>query len=237
MDEKGHSLALKIQQAVISVIIPALNEAEHISRTLHAVQRQKQPHEIIVVDGGSKDDTRGIVSAFSNVQLLSSEKGRSHQMNCGAKLAKGEILLFLHADTILPENGLEKINRAMEDPRRVAGSFYLKFDSDHWILSFYTQLSRINNSFFTYGDHAIFVRRSCFEEIGGYSPIPFMEDVEIQSRLRSRGRFVKLREGVLTSARRFNQYGVIKQFFADIGLILLYKLGVSPGKLKKYYRD
>lgn len=222
---------------MISVIIPALNEASNISATLQAVLKQKSVFEIIVVDGGSRDSTQKVVESYPEVQLATSSRGRSHQMNKGATMAKGSLLLFLHADTILPENALEKINRAMQDSRKVAGSFYLKFDSDHWILSFYTNLSKINNSLFTYGDHAIFIRSSCFTEIGGYSPISFMEDIEIQSRLRRQGKFVKLDEGVLTSARRFNKYGILKQFFFDVLLVLLYKFGVSPSKLKKYYPD
>ena len=147
------------------------------------------------------------------------------------------VFLFLHADTLLPSNAISAINTAMANPKNIAGSFFLKFDYQHRWLAFYSACSKINNSLFTYGDHAIFIKKSCFDSIGGYKPIPFMEDVEILTRLKNYGTFIKLPLGVTTSARRFKKTGVVKQCINDFLLILFYKAGVSPFKLKKYYKD
>lgn len=222
---------------MVSIIIPALNEAATISRTLSALMKVKGDLEVIVVDGGSDDNTRQLVSSFEKVQFVTAKKGRSHQMNKGAKLASGSTLLFLHADTYLPDNSIAEISAILDDRNYIAGSFYLKFDKKHWLLSLYTACSKINSSFFTYGDHGIFIKKSSFQRIGGYKPIPLMEDVEIQSRLRKSGKFKKLSLGVVTSARRFMKTGIVKQFTADIILVLLYKAGIPPFQLKKYYKD
>lgn len=221
----------------ISIIIPCLNESRYIKKTLQHVLSLQGEFETIVVDGGSSDETLSIAANFEGVKIISSEKGRSIQMNAGASAAKAEILLFLHADTFLPENAFELISHCMGEKGVVAGSFYLKFDDDSRLMNFYSRLSKINHSFFTYGDHGIFIRKSVFQGIGGYKEIPFMEDVEIHKRIRREGRFKKLNAGVLTSARRFRKTGVFKQFTLDLYLVLLYKMGVSPGKLKKFYKD
>ncbi|WP_373059602.1 TIGR04283 family arsenosugar biosynthesis glycosyltransferase [Zunongwangia sp. H14] len=222
---------------MISIIIPVLNEAAHLKKVLEHCFALQGDFEIIVVDGGSKDKTMQIAAAFGQVKRATSAKGRSHQMNAGAAMAKGEILLFLHADTFLPENSLLKIALVMQNKSLAGGSFFLKFDHPHWILSFYTGLSKINSSFFTYGDHAIFVRASVFRKIKGYKPLSFMEDIEIQFRLKKEGKFIKLPIGVITSARRFVEAGPVKQFFIDVILVGLYHIGFSAGSLKKFYKD
>ncbi|MDT0676561.1 TIGR04283 family arsenosugar biosynthesis glycosyltransferase [Autumnicola musiva] len=222
---------------MISIVIPVLNEASHIKEVLNHTLSLAGDFEIIVVDGGSEDETMKIVDSFPVVQTCSSVRGRSHQMNAGAALAKGEILLFLHADTFLPDNSLLKIMAVMKKESLVGGSFFLKFDHKHWILSFYTGLSKINSSFFTYGDHAIFIRNSVFKKIEGYKPLSFMEDIEIQFRLKREGKFVKLPVGVVTSARRFVEAGPVKQFFLDVFLVGLYHIGFSADSLKRFYKD
>lgn len=221
----------------ISVIIACLDESRYIKNTIQHLLSLQGNFEIIVVDGGSSDNTLSIVAEFNGLRIISSEKGRSIQMNTGAKEAKAEIFLFLHADTFLPENAFELISRCLEEEEVVAGSFYLRFDDDCRLMNFYSRLSKINHPFFTYGDHGIFIRKSVFQEIGGYKEIPFMEDVEIHKRIRREGRFKKLNAPVLTSARRFRKTGVFKQFTLDLYLVLLYKLGVSPVRLKKFYKD
>ncbi|MDT0642229.1 TIGR04283 family arsenosugar biosynthesis glycosyltransferase [Zunongwangia sp. F363] len=222
---------------MISIIIPVLNEASHIAEVLKHTLSLHGEFEIIVVDGGSNDATMQIVGSFPEVKTCISRKGRSHQMNAGAAMAKGEILLFLHADTFLPENSLLKIEAVMANKSLAGGSFFLKFDHKHWILSFYTGLSKINSSFFTYGDHAIFIRHSVFKKIKGYKPLSFMEDIEIQFRLKREGKFVKLPFGVVTSARRFVEAGPVKQFFLDVFLVGLYHIGFSANSLKRFYKD
>lgn len=221
----------------ISIVIPCLNEGKFIKKTLTNVYSLTGSFEVIVVDGGSTDETIDIVKKFESVNLVPSAKGRSIQMNKGAKVAKGDILLFLHADTFLPENTYDSITTALEKPEIVAGSFYLMFDHENWALNMYTWMSRFNFSLFTYGDHGIFVKKQIFEDIGGYKEIPFMEDVEIQSRFSNVGRFGKLDTAVLTSARRFIKTGPFRQLIFDLWLIFLFKIGVSPVWLKKFYKD
>ena len=222
---------------MISVIVPVLNEESQIKQTLDYTTQLSGNFEIIVVDGGSSDGTKSVVKSFYSVLLVNSLKGRANQMNTGAKQAKGEILLFLHADTKLPKHAIKLICDAMIDTQIVGGSFSVKFDSKHYLLRLYAKLSKINHSLFTYGDHGIFVRKSVFEHIAGFKQIPIMEDVEIQSRLKKQGRFIKLTETVLTSARRFRENGTTKQLVLDVLILVLYHLGVSPESLKKWYPD
>lgn len=222
---------------IISIIIPSLNEEEYINQTLTHLISLPGDFEIIVVDGGSRDGTLAVVKKFIKVKLVSSEKGRGIQMNNGAKIAKGKVLLFLHADTLLPYNAYPSILAFMQNEKNVGGSFYLKLDKDHLLLDFYSWCSKLNMELFTYGDHAIFIRKRIFEQIGGYKKIPLMEDVEIQRRLRMAGRFKKLDSAVTSSSRRFEKTGTIRQLLIDVFLILSFKLGVSPGKLKKFYKD
>lgn len=221
----------------ISIVIPCLNERDYLGQTLRHVLNLSGDFEIIVVDGGSTDGTPDIVRHFSKAKLTTSAKGRSLQMNHGSKLATGEILLFLHADTLLPENAYTSIIDIFKDREVVAGSFYLKLDENYWIMNNYSKMSKWNYSFLTYGDHGIFVKKTVFESIGGYKPFPFMEDVEIQGRLKKAGKFKKLNSAVLTSARRFRKNGFFKQLTLDLYLIFLFKIGASPVWLKRFYKD
>lgn len=222
---------------MVSVIVPALNEEHFIKNTLSRLTALTGNFEVIVVDGGSTDDTPQIVSAFKEVQLITAEKGRAVQMNTGAARAKGETLLFLHADTILPPNAYEVIVNHLQDPRSIGGSFYIQFDEKHSILKFYSWCSKISMEYFTYGDHGMFIRKNVFDSIGGYKSLCFMEDVEIQKRLRKLGKFRKVQSAVTTSARRFNKVGPISQMLINIFLVAGYKLGVPPQKLKVFYKD
>ncbi len=221
----------------ISVIIPCLNEEDYLEKTLKHMQGLQGNFELIVVDGGSSDKTLNIAKSFDRVQATVAQKGRANQMNHGAQMASGEILLFLHADTFLPSNAYRSITEHLQKSGYIGGSFMLKLDKEHPILRFYTWCSRLSWEFFTYGDHAMFMKKQIFQHIGGYRSIPFMEDVEIQKRLRKAGKFRKLQISVTTSARRFEQTGTIKQLVADVLLVGLYKLGVAPSRLKKFYKD
>lgn len=221
----------------ISVIIPSLNEERYLDETLRHVLALPGKFEIIVSDGGSADDTLKIAEKFQEVKLVKSKKGRGIQMNTGAEIATGQIFLFLHADTFLPENAYELITQTMEIPKNIAGSFYLTWDKKHPFLNLYSKASKINLTLFTYGDHAIFIKEDAFTKLGGYKDMTFMEDIEIQERLRKAGKFTKLDAPVITSARRFEKTGTIKQLFMDIILVFSYKLGASPSRLKKFYKD
>jgi rSAM/selenodomain-associated transferase 2 len=220
---------------MISIIIPVLNESQIIESCLLRLRKQIEHHEIVVVDGGSNDGTLDIVRTFSDVKWLCSPAGRGIQMNKGAEAAEGNLLLFLHADTCLPSRGLARIETLMTQDGIVAGSFSLSFEESNVLLKLYALFSRINHLLFTYGDQSLFMTRRIYELIGGFQEIPIMEDVEIQKRLRKMGRFVKIRKPVVTSARRFIKYGIIKQQFLNIGLVSLYHARFCPFWLKRFY--
>lgn len=222
---------------MVSVIIPCFNEVDYIEATLKNCLLQKGEFEIIVVDGGSTDNTIKIVEKYKNVHLITSTKGRANQLNKGLKFSLGYVILFLHADTLLPVGAIEMINDSFTKSDIIGGSFYLKFNRPHFLLSFYSQLSKINHSFFTYGDHGIFISKQVLSEIGGFKNISFMEDAEIQERARKKGKFIKLNMGVETSSRRFEKFGYYKQFFQDMLIAVLFKIGVEPNRLKKFYPD
>ncbi len=221
----------------ISVIIPSLNEEKYLKKTIQHVLALPGNFEIIVSDGGSADNTLEIAEKFEKVKLVNSKKGRGAQMNTGAKMATGDIFLFLHADTFLPKNAYDLITQTMEVPENIAGSFYLTWDKKHPFLDLYSKASKINLTLFTYGDHTIFIKERAFRNIGGYKEIAFMEDIEIQKRLRKAGKFIKLNAAVISSARRFEKTGTIKQLVMDIILVFSYKMGASPSRLKKFYKD
>jgi rSAM/selenodomain-associated transferase 2 len=223
---------------MISVVIPVLNESKTLGRCLTRLREQIESHEIVVVNSGSRDYTQDIVDTFPGVKWLrSATAGRGAQMNQGAAAAGGEILLFLHSDTFLPPGGLTMIETFTAQAGIVAGSFSLRFDFQNPFLRLYACFSRINHILFTYGDQGLFITRRVFERVGGFKEIPLMEDVEIQKKLRKMGQFVKIHQPVITSARRFLLNGIIRQQLLNIGLVLLYHAGVSPGRLKHYYKD
>lgn len=220
----------------LSVIVPALNEAAHLESLLTDLLAREADSEIVLVDGGSTDGTWEIAGRFP-VRRLRAPRGRASQMNAGARAATGDVLLFLHADTLLPPDAFRRVAETLADPAVAGGSFRLIFDrSDPWLAA-YAFFSRINHPLFTYGDQALFLRCELFARIGGFREIPILEDVEIQRRLRRQGSFVKLPEAVVTSARRFVDVGPIRQQLLNVALVALYHLGVAPARLKKLYAD
>jgi len=222
---------------MISVIIPTLNEGAILESSLKDLLDHRGEFEVIVSDGGSFDRTPGIIRTFPRVKLVTSLRGRGRQMNEGAKIARGDIFLFLHADTVLPPSAFEIIGDVMSSPAVQGGSFFLTFNNRNLALKIYSLFSRLNHILFTYGDQGLFVRRTAFNAIGGFKDIPIMEDVEIQLRLRRMGRFAKASAPVITSARRFIKSGIIRQEIVNIALVLLYHIGVAPSRLERFYRD
>lgn len=219
---------------MISVIIPALNEAENILKTIESVRQQDQAVEIIVVDGGSVDGTPEI--ARTHATVISSPRGRAIQMNAGARHASGDVLLFLHGDSVLASGALGQLQKTMDNPRIAGGSFTLIFDVDNFWLRFYAFCSTIDRLCFRYGDQGIFVRRSTFEAMGGYAGIPLMEDIDLMRRLPRYGQRCLIRHyPVTTSARRFMEHGVVRQEALNVILVGLWFLGVQPHTLSKWY--
>jgi rSAM/selenodomain-associated transferase 2 len=196
------------------------------------------PYEIIVVDGGSTDGTRAVCDQFG-VRVLTSEPGRARQMNCGARDATGDVLLFLHADTTLPASALRDISAAMRDPDCPAGRFDVEIEGAHWMLKIIARLinyrSRITK--IATGDQALFVRRSVFEKIGGFPDIPLMEDIALCRTLKRLGPMACLSSRVITSGRRWEKDGVWRTIIKMWTLKVCYLAGVSPRWLKQYYAD
>lgn len=219
----------------ISVVIPVLNEEKVIERNLRDLNKNLIT-ETIISDGGSNDATVVIASRYAKV--VHSNPGRGTQMNLGAKAATCDILLFLHADTILPDQWRARILSSMADEGVVAGAFSLSIESDnlsHRIIAATANLrSRLIK--LPYGDQGIFVKRSEFEKIGGFKDIPIMEDVDLMRRLKKSGKVVVLDDKVKTSARRWEKEGVVYTTIRNWLLLTLYFMGVTPERLYKLYK-
>jgi len=195
--------------------------------------------EIIVVDGAREKDTLGAIHR-NHVIKISSERGRAKQMNTGASVARGEILIFLHADTELPSHALKKIHSLMEQREYVGGAFDLGIRSDKLILKIIGRLaswrSRLNR--IPFGDQAIFIRRDYFNRIGGYMEIPLMEDMELMRRIKKLGDKIWIfHDRVMTSPRRWEKEGVAYCIFRNWALQTLYLLGISPHRLATFYKS
>jgi rSAM/selenodomain-associated transferase 2 len=219
---------------LISVIIPTLNEAENILRTIESVRQQDREAEIIVTDGGSVDGTSEI--ARLHAQVIDAPRGRARQMNAGAQIATGDVLLFLHGDSRLAPGALAQLKDSLLDPRVAGGTFTLIFDDAHPLLRFNAWCSNINWLIFRYGDEGIFVRRSIFDALGGYADLPLMEDIDLVRRLSRHGRRVLIRHyPVTTAARRFMERGVARQELLNALLVAAWLAGVKPQTLARWY--
>ena len=222
---------------MLSVIIPVLNEAKNLEGILSHLRAICPEAEVIVVDGGSEDGTSALVRQFPWVTYLSGRRGRASQMNAGAAVANGEVLLFLHADTLMPAGVNAAILQAFNDPEVVAGRFDVSFDNPRpvfKVIAFFINLRSRLTKICT-GDQALFVRRKTFEELGGYPDIPLMEDVELAKRLKRLGRIACLRSKVTTSARKWEREGVFRTILLMWALRFLYVIGVNPYRLHWLY--
>jgi rSAM/selenodomain-associated transferase 2/rSAM/selenodomain-associated transferase 1 len=220
----------------ITVIIPTLNEEEHLSETLRKVDEGFNV-EAIVVDGGSMDGTRKIAEEFFP-HLFECEKGRAAQQNKGALAASGEILLFLHADTLLPDGWDWIIRGTLSDPAVAAGAFSFRIREQMRGLKFIEDTAnwRSQKGGLPYGDQGLFMRKETFESAGGFPDIPIMEDYAFVRALRSHGKIVTVPQPAITSGRRWREHGVAKVTLVNKLMILGYHFGVSPQKLAAFYR-
>jgi len=220
---------------LISIVVPALNEEAQIGATLDALERLQGEKEIIVVDGGSVDCT--VERACSrNVRVIHSERGRGHQMHAGALTASGEALWFVHADTLPPRNALQQIEKALRNPGTVAGNFGLTFDGVSRAARLLTAIyPLLRFCGLCYGDSGIFVRRSLYEEIGGFKKLALFEDLDLLRRLRTAGRFEHLDCRIVTSSRRFEQRNFALMWLHWTTLQILYWLGCPPNWLARWY--
>lgn len=217
---------------MISVVVPTFNEEKVLPVTLRALFQQPGDYDVIMVDGGSTDRTPEIAGSFPAVRVLAAPKGRASQMNAGAKVAAGEWLLFLHADTLLPPGALKRLNDMEEDHTVQAGGFRHRFSGDDWRLSLISFLDnfRCVHSRIIYGDQALFVRRALFERLGGFPDRPILEDVAFCERLVTVTTPLLLSPPVVTDARKFVQMGVWRSFFRVLLIILHveFRLPVLP---------
>jgi rSAM/selenodomain-associated transferase 2/rSAM/selenodomain-associated transferase 1 len=220
----------------LSIIIPTLNEADTISETIAGIHQSKGT-EIIVVDGGSEDGTAEISESLG-VKVLRTSPPKAAQMNAGAAKAGGNVLLFLHADTRLPEKFGQGVLAAAAQNGFSAGAFSLGINSPKTGLRLIEKIANWRSRFFQmpYGDQALFVSRNLFHEIGGYPDYPIMEDFELIRRLKRTGKIILLPQSVQTSPRRWLNLGIFKTWLLNQLIIVAYYLGVSPRRLAQWYR-
>lgn len=217
-----------------SVIVPTLNEAKTLPDMLRSVSKLEGDYEVIVADGGSADNTVAIAESFG-ATVVHAQRGRGSQQIAGAVRARGDVLWFLHADSIPAPDSLRAIETLLSNAQRVGGNFTLHFDG----LGSSARALTLAYPFFRllglcYGDSGIFVRRSVYEAVGGFQPYPLFEDVDFVRRVRRKGQFTRLRRRLITSSRRFD--GRFMRTFAHWTLLqILYWLGVSPVRLAQFY--
>jgi rSAM/selenodomain-associated transferase 2 len=228
-------------EIILSIVIPVLNESRNINSVIENISSQQceYKYEVIVVDADPEGSTIKCIQE-ADVVKITAGRGRAHQMNAGAEIARGDILLFLHADTVLPKDALSKISQILSDDKYVAGAFDLWIDSDKFLLKFISARASWRSRFnrIPYGDQAIFIRKDYFEKIGRYNEIPIMEDVDLMRRIKKDGKKIHIfRDKVKTSPRRWEKEGVFYTTIRNQILIALYYLGVSPYKLVKFYRS
>jgi rSAM/selenodomain-associated transferase 2 len=225
-----------ITQGLISIIIPTLNEESNIKAVINSIQSHNI--EIIVVDGGSEDKTLLIAKSL-DVKVVVSSPGRANQMNTGAMVASGEILLFLHADTRLPIRFDEMVRRTLAKPGIVAGAFALQIDAPDWGLRLVEFGVKWRSHLWQmpYGDQAIFLTKDVFQKVGNFPQIPIMEDFELMRKLKSLGKIYLLPTPVITSPRRWLKKGILQTTILNQIIVIAYLLGVSPNRICNWYRQ
>lgn len=221
----------------VSIIIPVLNEAEHIAGTLMSLAPYRsQGHEVIVIDGGSSDDTVSISEQYAD-RVLYSVAGRAMQMNRGIDEASGDALLFLHADTRLPADAVTKLIHAVEDGY-FWGRFNVRLSGKHFMFRIIERMMNLRSCItgVATGDQAIFVSHESIQIVGDYPRLPLMEDIVFSKRLLKLGRPACIRQQVVTSSRRWEDKGILRTMLLMWRLRLLFFLGVSADRLARQYR-
>jgi rSAM/selenodomain-associated transferase 2 len=237
LDMKGAQYSKQAGKQQLSVIIPVLNEAGCLGELCEALQPiRSRGHEVILVDGGSDDQTLALGSPLVD-RVLCSARGRAQQMRAGVAVARGKILWFLHADTGIPDNPDQLILAALENGRADWGRFDVLLTDRHLALRTVAYLMNLRSriSGIATGDQGIFVRRSVYDRVGGIPSLPLMEDIAFSRVLNKQGRPVCIRQKLRISARRWQKYGIARTILTMWGLRLAYFAGISPDHLVKYY--
>jgi rSAM/selenodomain-associated transferase 2 len=212
----------------LSIIIPTLNEEKLIERTLLAVKERAPDAEVLVVDGGSSDAT--VALASKHARVISAKRGRGGQLNAGVQATTGDLLLFLHADTIPDADGIAELIEVMQDEHVLGGAFRMRFDNPRPLykrVSENVAMRSLRTKSYT-GDQGIFTRRSAFEQLGGHRDWPFMEDVDYSERMGKAGPVALLKHEVETSARRHEHWGLLRTQLTVVVIRILYLLRVHP---------
>ena len=235
MDQQNEILS---PDCTVSVIIPALNEADNISRCVQAARGAYSPEqvEVIVVDGGSTDATLQHIPP--DVTIIQTSAGRAHQMNAGAKTSSGEVLVFCHADTRLSGGWREKVIAALNQPGVSGGAFQTRLEPETGIMKWMNKVWLPADWRYIYGDQVMFLRRSTFETVGGFPEIVLMEDVEMARSIAKIGKTIRVRGEVYTDSRRMIENGVLRQLLGNIWRMIRYLyLGATPDQIAGTYHS
>jgi len=229
----GTALCLPLRDLTVSIIVPALDEAGQIGAVLDSLAAD----EVVVVDGGSRDGTADLARAHPSLpRVLHAGGGRAAQCNAGATAATGDVLLFLHADSRLPAGATAAIRRACAEAALVGGNFALRFDGGDRFARGLGGLYALQRRFgFYYGDSSVWCRRSAFEALGGFRPLPVMDDYDFVRRLERLGPTTCLPGPATTSDRRWRAIGVGRTLTAWLVIRWLFVAGVSPQRLARLY--
>ena len=214
----------------VSVIIPALQESARIAAAVGRIRTQAPAYEVVVVDGGSRDKTPELARA-AGAHVISAPRGRGIQCEAGGRAARGDLLLFLHADTFLPDEAFDAIGAVENDPTFEIGTFRLAFDHSHPLLRAYAWFTRFDSLVTRFGDQGILIRRPFLESIGGFPVTELFEDVELLRRARRRAHIRLLPATVVTSSRRFIDFGVVREQLSNARLMFKYLTGTHPNAL------
>ena len=223
---------------MISVIIPFLNEEAQLENTIASLKPYFNQIEIIAVDGASQDSSRLILEQYPNIKIIGSPKGRAVQMNAGAKIAQGDILLFLHADTVLGEGwykALESVDKCF-----LAGAFSFETDITNPFMFFIKVMVNLRSKFMMhipYGDQAIWVRRDTFNQVNGYKELVIMEEVDLLDRLKAFTKIKILDIPAYTSIRRWQNEGHLRVTIKNLTALILYRFKVNPEKIRRIYNS
>lgn len=220
----------------ISIIIPALNEAPCIGQTVAGLAGQPGV-EVIVADGGSQDRTVPLAKAAGAMVVMDAALGRGSQQNAGARVAHGRVLLFLHADTLLPEGFAADIRKALNQPGNVAGAFRFAVDAKGWKFRLLEQCANWRAAWLglPYGDQALFLPAARFWAMGGFKELALLEDLELVLRLRKIGRIALLASPARTSPRRWQRLGIARATIVNQLILLGFFCGISPDRLARWY--